>query len=233
MNKYSKKYIGNTYKATDGTIFLVIAGGTKKGYVLCTIPKEPRYIFTEIAVSSLKAGTVRNPYTVVTAGVGYVGQGLHTTRKKAYGIWEGMLKRCYNPSVKHLYPTYYNKVIVCDEWHNYQVFAEWYEENYIVGNVLDKDALSGVTKIYSPATCAFITPQLNANLAHHKSTGSTKKIPGVGWSVRDGKYRARLHGKHLGYFDNIRDAELAYIIARDAKLNTIIKGEKDARVRYL
>jgi len=54
---------------------------------------------------------------------------------------------------------------VDSKWHNYQVFAEWYDNNfYQVNNEqmhLDKDLLFKGNKIYSPLTCVFAPRRIN------------------------------------------------------------------------
>ena len=48
-----------------------------------------------------------------------------------------------------------------NEWHNFQNFAQWHEENYIEGFVLDKDILQKGNKIYSPENCCFVPNEIN------------------------------------------------------------------------
>ena len=84
--------------------------------------------------NQFKDGQVKCPYEPRVYGVGYIGEGKYATtvnRKptRVYDVWRSMLRRCYD--TKHLIkePTYIN-CEVCEEWHNFQVFSEWYEENY-------------------------------------------------------------------------------------------------------
>ena len=98
-----------------------------------------------------------------TFGVGVTGQGeySHLVRKingkhtKVYSVWHDMLGRCYNKKYQEKKPTYIG-CTVCEEWHNFQNFAKWYEENYYEVNneemALDKDILIKGNKIYSPQT---------------------------------------------------------------------------------
>jgi hypothetical protein len=87
------------------------------------------------------------------AGIGFRGIGNFTWKdKKANQHWNAMLTRCYR--IKR-------GAVVCDEWHNFQNFAFWFEENYKEGYDLDKDLFSGNVKIYSPETCVFLPSRIN------------------------------------------------------------------------
>ena len=76
-----------------------------------------------------------------------------------------MIRRCYDPYLLNEHPTYI-ECLVCEEWHNFQNFAKWYEENYyeIKGERmnLDKDILVKENKIYSPETCIIVPDKINS-----------------------------------------------------------------------
>lgn len=81
-----------------------------------------------------KNGIVKNPYMKRVFGVGFFGQGIYSAKINgkntlAYNCWRFMLKRCYDKKIHIKQPTYAN-CTVCAEWHNFQNFALWYEENY-------------------------------------------------------------------------------------------------------
>ena len=108
---------------------------------------------------------IKNPYRKSFLGVGYIGVGKYSSKNtKIMNCWNNMLKRCYKEDSKDIT---YDDCIVCEEWHNFQNFAEWYEENYyeVDGKptFLDKDILYKGNKIYSPQTCVFV-PRLINNL---------------------------------------------------------------------
>jgi len=100
-----------------------------------------------------------------------------------------MLERCYDPKYQLKKPTYVG-CTVCEEWLNYQVFAEWYENNYKeIPNIkfqLDKDLMIKGNKVYSPKNCKLIPHYVNAFLTNNKST-NTSGCPGVCW--RDDRKR--------------------------------------------
>ncbi len=78
-----------------------------------------------------------------------------------------MLRRCYDDELHSKYPTY-KGCSVCDEWHDFQVFAQWYKSNYIEGYHLDKDIKINGNKVYSPSACLFVSPSENAIEANSK-----------------------------------------------------------------
>lgn len=85
-------------------------------------------------------------------------------RIRSYEVWNDMIKRCYRKYRLTKFPTYIG-CSVCEEWRSFSTFKKWFDENYIEGNMLDKDLLSGATKIYSPQTCCFLPPRINIFLS--------------------------------------------------------------------
>lgn len=79
-----------------------------------------------------------------------------------YSRWNGMIERCYRPSVKS-YEFYGARgVDVCQEWRDSpEYFIEWAERNGAApGKHLDRiDGKRG----YSPENCRFVTPTENQN----------------------------------------------------------------------
>ncbi|EFO2888125.1 TPA: hypothetical protein MDT80_003654 [Klebsiella pneumoniae] len=66
----------------------------------------------------------------------------------------------------------YTDVTICDEWLNDpESYYEWHLANMVEGWDIDKDILSGDSKIYSPETCIF-TPR-DVNLMNRKSCGKS------------------------------------------------------------
>lgn len=71
-----------------------------------------------------------------------------------------MIKRCYAHLESSRHKTY-TECEVCEEWQNFQNFAEWYDENYFNGCHIDKDIKIKGNKIYSPETCIMVTRSEN------------------------------------------------------------------------
>jgi len=123
--------------------------------------------------SSITSGCVKDKLAPNVYGVGFIGEGSHKGSIKgkdtdSYGIWYKMLTRCYSSNHHKKNPTY-KDCTVCDEWLNFQVFAEWFDNNYIKGYQLDKDIKIKGNKVYSPSTCLFVTSEDNNIEAQAKS----------------------------------------------------------------
>ena len=95
-------------------------------------------------------------------GVGFIGIGNYPRMKyrNHYARWCGILARCYSeyPSRKNVYLP---KPTVCEEWLNFQNFAEWMETQDWKGKELDKDLkqldVPPGSRVFSPKYCQFIT----------------------------------------------------------------------------
>lgn len=136
---------------------------------------------------------------------------------RVYRAWLNMLKRCYSKETQDRQSTYIG-CRVCSEWYDFQVFARWYCDNHYDGEELfiDKDLLSGNSKIYSPETCLLVTRQVNNfMLASNKTRGDL--LIGVTWSKAHGKYlsqcRNSITGKndYLGLHSDELSAHMAWV----------------------
>jgi hypothetical protein len=131
----------------------------------CTIKfLDTEYIKYNVDFADIMRGEVKNPYHPSVFNVGFIGLGVYKTKEDYkmtpyYKKWTGILKRVYG-NTKH-----YEDVTICKEWYNFQVFAEWFYENYnpetMEGWHLDKDILKKGNKIYSPETCCFVPQEIN------------------------------------------------------------------------
>lgn len=128
------------------------------------------FIVCNLEYSNIKRKTVSNPYHPSVYGVGYMGVGNYNSKlngksSRIYNIWCNILERSYCEKYKLKKPTY-KDVTVCEEWHNFQNFAEWYVNNWKPWMnekwEIDKDILNRGNKIYSSKNCAFAPPEINA-----------------------------------------------------------------------
>ena len=123
---------------------------------------------------NFQRGAVKSPYCKTVFNIGYLGEGSYnkTSFPKIYSHWFAMLNRCYNAC--YINQTSYLDCTVCEEWHNFQNFAKWYEENYyeVKDEImhLDKDILLKGNKIYSPQTCIFVPAIINMIFVSSKKT---------------------------------------------------------------
>jgi hypothetical protein len=116
-----------------------------------------------------KKGIVKNPYDKSVYDVGFIGVGeyrpkINGERTKQYAVWHSMLERCYSGKLHKKRPTY-SDCTLAKEWHCFQNFARWYDDNYYEVNgermALDKDILLKGNKVYSPQTCIFVPQSIN------------------------------------------------------------------------
>jgi hypothetical protein len=131
---------------------------------------------TSTHAAMIRRGEVKDKLSPVKNGVGFLGVGEYVPTVNgiptpAYSHWAGMLRRCYDQKHQESSPTYIG-CTVCDEWHNFQVFAEWYylQEMYNEKWVhLDKDIKVKGNKVYSPSACKLVTAIENTVAASARS----------------------------------------------------------------
>lgn len=125
-----------------------------------------------VAACAIMRGQIKDRLKPSIFGIGVVGVGRHAINIKRiptriFSIWQAMIGRCYDAKVQEKCPTY-KDCTVCDEWHNFQNFADWYELNYIEGYQLDKDIKIDGNRVYSPETCLFVSCFENSAKASNK-----------------------------------------------------------------
>ena len=191
------------------------------------------------AYKEFKKGIVSNPYDKTVYGVGYLGIGKYQVSKdKEFNIrykhWNSMLQRCYDEQY-HNKRISYSDCKVCEEWHNFQAFAEWYDENYYtIGNekmCLDKDILNKGNKVYSPNNCIFVPEYINTLFCKRQNDRGEYPI-GVSIHKKTGHFEARcstLEGRiYLGVYDTPTQAYKVYKNYKEKyikKMADIYKGK--------
>jgi len=131
----------------------------------------------ETYMDNVRTGKIKDKMKPRIFGVGFEGSGKHKPTKnkkisKEYSVWMGMMRRCYDREFQKKKQPSYIGCTVCEEWHNFQNFAEWYKKNYPNDGEkyeLDKDIKVDGNKIYSPDTCIFAKPIDNHHKAHLKT----------------------------------------------------------------
>lgn len=174
-------------------------------------------------------------------GIGYLGFGKFKCWDRDAGrtteehrAWAHMIRRVYDDKLHELRP-WYKGMEVCEEWHDFQVFAEWYtsHRNYGLGFELDKDILSGRDKIYSPETCMLLPKEINASLIV-KPTPKGKKLPtGVTRTKNKvvNRYRVRVRGllpnELYCYANTVEEAAVKSLEAKDIRLMQLVERYKN------
>lgn len=166
--KQREERLGEVNYNTVGTLMRIVEYNNATDIIVEFQDKYKAKIHT--TYRDFKKGGIKNPYHPCVLGVGYYGVGKYKSRgkdgkkTKAYKHWYYMLERCYDPYELNNRPTYID-CYVCDEWLNFQNFAEWFQEHYyeIEGEKmrLDKDILIKGNKVYSPDTCIIVPERIN------------------------------------------------------------------------
>ena len=174
---------------------------TKQGYEIelieyigannCTILFNDGTILKDRSYSEILRKSIKNPNHKTTYNLGFIGQGVYDTTSHnglVYKTWSSIFQRCYS-GIKHVY----KDVTVCEEWHNFQNFAEWFYKNYnpkyMEGWHLDKDILVKGNKVYSPETCCFVPREVNNFFT--KKTAKGNNLP-TGVHVNQYSFKAEV-----------------------------------------
>jgi hypothetical protein len=191
-----------------------------------------------IQYSHIKRGQVKNPFHPSVYGVGYIGVGIHRVslnreHTEAYKTWRRMLMRCYSSTTQEKQPTY-KGCTVDERWHNYQNFAEWFENKYVKDWQLDKDILTKGNKIYSSETCCFCPSEIN-NL--FKTYKLREGLPTGVSKTKTGKFIAQVHiegiNKRIGMFSSIEESVNAIKIVKGLEFKRLALKYKSSLCKEL
>lgn len=174
----------------------------------------------EVQIGNYRTGSFINPNTPRVQGVGYYGQGKYVAKVNdvhtdEYADWRSMLLRCYSGRYSA-----YEQVTVCKEWHNFQNFAEWANNNGIgKGKNLDKDLLVKGSKVYSPETCTYLPQNVNTFIKRQRFNDLPLGVDVVD-TPNGTRFRSQgcFEGKveFYGLFSKVEDAFYAYKDRKEA-----------------
>lgn len=207
---------------------------------------ETGYVTTS-HIKEVRTGHIKDPIRPSVYGVGYVGIGPHRCtiaessriNSPAYEIWSGMIKRCYSENTKVRSKTKsYRGVTVCKEWHNFQNFAEWFNNNLPDYNSaeLDKDLKVIGNKEYSPTACSFVPYQINSLFG---GSNRVSELPrGVHFCNSKKKYVVQVKAgeltkngnpkqTYLGAYDNLEEAKAIYVNTKVKIVHDLANMYKD------
>ena len=193
-----------------------------------------------------KRGAVLHPLDKFVLGIGYKGEGKYKITENnqqtfLYTEWHSMLARCYNPSQQKRDKTSsYEHCEVCEEWHNFQNFAKWYEDNYyeIRGEKmrLDKDILNKNNKVYSPENCVIVPERINLLFCYRKKNRGECPVGVRKRKECKSSYRATINITNsqgqsrsiaLGSYKTPEEAFYAYKQAKEQHIKLVAEEYKD------
>lgn len=175
---------------------------------------------------------IRNPYHPSVCSIGYLGEGTYKTSMNGahtvcYRRWKNLIGRCYSNKF-YTNTKIYKDATVCEEWHNFQNFAKWHEENWKPWMDsswdLDKDLLVKGNKIYSPETCAFVPQEINTSMTN---TLEFRGVYPIGVRKNKNRFEARFGKVYLGSFYTPEEAFYSYKKAREIHIKSIADKWKD------
>ena len=189
-----------------------------------------------------KNGKLGNPNDNTVYNIRRLGQGKYKSKinKKQtiqYQYWFDMMRRCYSKEFHKRSPTY-KGCTVCEEWHNFQNFGKWFDDNFytIDGEriCLDKDILFKGNKIYSPETCVFVAKNINTLFTKHNKARGKYPI-GIYFNKNAKKFMAKCRifyngksqQKNLGYYNTPEEAFNVYKTFKENYIKQVADEYKD------
>lgn len=181
--------------------------------------------------SNFKKGQVRNPYDKTVMGIAYLGDGKYITKEnnkntRVYMCWKHMIERCYIEKHSDKHKSYFGICSICDEWLNFQVFSEWYEENKYEVNErlhLDKDILIPGNKLYSPSTCLLVPQRINMLFSNKPNK---RGLPN-GITKYENGYLAKYNGKEIGIYPTVEEAYASYAVTKKKEIVNVANEYKN------
>lgn len=236
------KYEGTVYKTNSCGDALVLEYTNSRKILVRFLSTGNEAI---VNIGNLSKGLVNDVMARNVQGVGFLGNGKYQCRVRGrtgskdgfragcrtleYSFWETMMYRVYG-STKEEVMRVYKGVTVCDEWYNFQNFAEWCQtqECFEIGSHLDKDLLVKGNKVYSPSTACFIPKHLNTALTGKKHT-NTSGFTGVCKESEGFSSNITLNCQavRLGVFDTKEKAFLIYKNVKESYIKTLAEVYKD------
>ena len=216
-----EKRIGEIKTNTDGDLMELIEYNSSFDITIKFLD-EFGYIMEHVIYNNFKKGTVKNPYHRGLYNKGYIGVGnylpsINRKTTEVYDAWRKMFDRCYSKNTEAAY----KDCNVCQEWENFQVFAEWYtshfwkDEKYPMQ--IDKDWKIMGNKTYSPKACEIVPSIINSCLVRHDKKNNNNLPIGIQLTASN-KFKARLskYGKRvdLGTYSDLKEAMQIYKTAK-------------------
>ena len=226
LQSLRNSYRGRIFKTNQGCTATIVEY-IRRNNVIITFDEG---ILIKCSIGNLVKGAVINPFYPSVCGVGYLGIGKYFSSKNKikdykYVVWSDLLRRCYSKKFQERHPTYIG-CSVCEEWHNFQNFAQWFEESYnpeiMEGWELDKDILVKSNKVYSPETCCFVPKEINTIFGSRRNK---RGLYLIGVRFQNNKYLARVRvnniERQIGIFNTEIEAFQAYKVAKEEYIKEV------------
>lgn len=211
--------IGSVWKSKKHGEFEVV---DYKGYNNIKVRFTKTGFQTVTKGCQVRTGHVKDKLSPSVFGVGFIGDGKFSAKDNdrqtdAYKAWKTIFKVCYSSKLTNKVNPYVN-CTVCDEWHNFQNFAKWYDENYPKDGgkyTIDKNIKSLGSKVYCPEHCIFVTSSIYRFAIRIEKTKGQLPV-GVSIESRNGRFQSFSKDPYtdknarLGYFDSAIEAHLAW-----------------------
>lgn len=189
------------------------------------------YVKRHSAYSNFVKGTIKNPYDRSVFGIGYIGDGKWKVKhngkfSRVYLCWMHMIERCYYDKNQELHPSYYDKCTVCNEWLNYQIFADWYKEREYEcdGRLhLDKDIKYPGNTVYAPEKCLLVPQRINMLFLNKPNK---RGLPN-GIRKNSCGYLAKYNQRELGVYNSVEEAYSVYASKKKEDIINIANEYKE------
>jgi hypothetical protein len=196
LEKDKIKYEGRTYSLKDNESIVILEYKTSENVIVQFKDGNKK----RTSINAINQKSLFNPYKKNVKNTGYFGEGCYKSKinnksTKCYTEWSRMIGIFYNND-----GTLKKDSEVCKEWHNFQNFAKWYEENYI----------EGLTTVFNIFNTNKVVSSENTYMIPLKIANFFK----AGYENKKGRYNnycVTFRSKHIGYFKNRKDSEKAYL----------------------
>lgn len=114
-----------------------------------------------VSGGSLKSGMIKSCGCIRREAVIKTRATHGCSKERLYGIWRGMISRCYNPNLKAFEHYGGREINVCNEWHDFNTFRDWslshgYQEDLTIDRI-------NVNGDYEPSNCRWVDMIAQAN----------------------------------------------------------------------
>lgn len=226
----NENLIGKKFTDKKGNSFTIIEYFNNANV---TVQFEDGTIVKNRQLGNIKDGNIKNLNTPNVFGVGYFGVGKYSQllNLRSYQTWNSMLARCYSVREGENNLTY-KDCSVDQKWHDFQVFASWYEKNFKPWMDeswhLDKDILIPGNRIYGPDACCFVPQEINKIFI--KRNKKKSGLP-IGVSKSGNKFLSKISinskEEYIGTFLTKEEAFESYKIAKKIKIKNLADKWRD------